>query len=115
MNRKTRSFSLIVGSLLSVAIICMQLCHFQEKSVSVKELSTEQHQNSDDADEELLLPLSSYSLPTTIQVSVNFDVYCLFEILATEPETENAAEEKPTHPEKLFNTLFRVIIAPNAP
>lgn len=107
-----RSISLIIGSLLSVAIVCTQLVHFhisEEKAVK-----TEQQDNSQPT-EEVLYAFSSFSLPSSVQVCANLLPCILFEILFEESEENQSDEVLPLHPEKLFITLFRVIISPNAP
>ncbi len=112
MNRGMRSISLIIGSLLSVAIVCTQLFHLHTSEKKV--VKTEQ-QDSSQPGEEVLYSFTSFSLPSSVQVCVNLLPCILFEILFEESEENQSDQEVPLHPEKLFTTLFRVIISPNAP
>jgi hypothetical protein len=114
MNKEIRFTSLIIGSLLSVIIVCSQFFQLHATSNSEKLTKTEQ-QESQAPSEEVILSLPSFSLPSSIQVALNLDAYCLFEILFEEAETTDSSNEAPSYPEKFFMTLFRVIISPNAP
>jgi len=121
MKKSVQTLTLFVGSLLAMVIICSQLFHYNvnayskdELKDSKKELKGEQ-QESDQSSEETVISLPSFSLPSPIHVSHNFDGYCLFEILFETSEESSISFETPLHPKKLFITLFRFIIAPNAP
>jgi hypothetical protein len=111
--KRIQSLSLIIGSLLSVAIVCAQLFHFQSNTSSKKEVKAEQQETNQPADASF--SIASFSLPSPIHISVNLDACCLFEILFEQTPKCEASADAPLFPEKLFMTLFRVIISPNAP
>lgn len=117
MKKRIQSITLILGSLLAVAIICAQLFQFQSASsyASKKDIKTEQQQNEQSNSEESVITLPSFSLPTSVHVSLTQEAHYLFEILFEDVPEKTSNTEAPAFPEKLFNTLFRVIISPNAP
>jgi hypothetical protein len=104
----------MIGSLLSVAIVCAQLFHFQVNTSSKKEVKTEQQETNLPADV-ASFSIASFSLPSPVHISANLDACCLFEILFEQTPECEASFDAPLFPEKLFTTLFRVIISPNAP
>lgn len=112
-NRKMRTATIILGSFLAVAIMFSQYVAPEWVS-SVEKVKTEQ---ADKTGEEgrTFISLPSFSLPAPLSVQVNLDAYCLFEILLEEDVDENYVEEKVSYADRFFQTMFRVIIAPNAP
>jgi hypothetical protein len=50
-----------------------------------------------------------------VHVQVNLNPYCLFEIFFEEDIDEEHVEEDAFYPDRFFETMFRVIISPNAP
>lgn len=104
----------MTGSLLCIVIVCAQLFHFEAGTPSKKEVKTEQQENNRPADA-LSFSIASFSLPSPVHLSVNLDACCLFEILFEETPKCQIIPDAPLYPEKLFVTLFRVIISPNAP
>jgi hypothetical protein len=114
MSRRVQPFTLIIGSLLAMVIVCAQYFHFEASSFSKKEIKTGQQESSQPADE-AMVSLPSFSLPAPVHVQLNLDAYCLFEILFEEDQQLNSSAEAPVYPEKLLITLFRFIISPNAP
>jgi hypothetical protein len=115
MKNEIRITSLIIGSLLSVVIVCSQFFQFQIKSNHPEKQAKTEQQESKTPSEQVVLSLPSFSLPSSIQVALNLDAYCLFEILFEENETADSSTDSPLYPKKFFITLFRVIISPNAP
>lgn len=121
MKKSVQTLTLFIGSLLAMVIICSQLFHYNVSAYSKNDLKsskkelTSGQQESDQSSEETVISLPSFSLPFPIHASHNFDGYCLFEILFEASEESSTSFETPLHPEKLFITLFRFIIAPNAP
>jgi hypothetical protein len=112
-NKHMRSITMLTGSLLAVMIVCIQFFHFSH-NISKSEVKTEQQESSPSADIPLV-SMASYSIPSPVHVTINLDAYCLFEILFEQSTESDASAEAPLYPEKLFITLFRVIISPNAP
>lgn len=105
---------MITGSLLAVVIVCLQFFHFNQP-LSKAEVKTEQQQNTPPSNDEAVVSLASFSIPSPVNVTINLDAYCLFEILFEQSTERDSSAEAPLRPEKLFVTLFRVIISPNAP
>jgi hypothetical protein len=114
--RKNRlhSFTLIVGSILALAIAFSQFLT-PERVASAEKVKTEQNGNKADNETEAFVALPSFSLPAPVHVQVNLNPYCLFEIFFEEDIDENNVEENLLHPDRFFETMFRVIISPNAP
>jgi len=112
---KIRSFTIAIGILLALVMTLTQLFQAQVSGFGKKETRTEQ-QSSNHQGDEAYISLSSFSLPSAaVHLQVNLDPYCLFEILFEKEHQQPEASRVPLHPEKLLQTLFRVIISPNAP
>lgn len=114
--RKNRlhAFTLIVGSILALAIVFSQFFR-PDLSSSTQKVKTQQTKNESRNETESYISLPSFSLPAPVHVQVNLNPYCLFEIFFEEDIDENDTEENLLHPDRFFETLFRVIISPNAP
>jgi hypothetical protein len=112
---KIQSFTVWIGSLLAMAIVCAQLFHFQIIDDTSGAEASATHEESDRPTEEIQISLPSFSLPSPVNIQVSLDSYCLFEILFEEHELKMSSTETPRLPQKLLVTLFRVIISPNAP
>jgi hypothetical protein len=112
MKRNIRLLTVFVGCLLAMVIVCSQVYVGQSK-VSV---STEQGDDSLPNDSNSAsISMASFSLPAPVSVQINLDPHCLFEILFEHVKEEVPHTSLPSVEEKLMVTLFRVIIAPNAP
>lgn len=107
-------FTLIVGSILALAIAFSQFLT-PERVSSTEKVKTEQTGNKAANETEAFVALPSFSLPAPVHVQVNLNPYCLFEIFFEEDIDENNVEENLLHPDRFFETMFRVIISPNAP
>ena len=105
---------MITGSVLALVIVCIQFFHFNQP-LSKGEIKTEQQESSPATEEGAVISLASFSIPSPVNVTINLDAYCLFEILFEQSTEKDTSAEAPLRPEKLFITLFRVIISPNAP
>jgi hypothetical protein len=112
-KNRLQSLTIAMGVVLSLAIICSNLFQFQSRSFATKEVKTDQTENQ--KSDETVSVFSSFSLPTPAQVQLTLQSYCLFEISFEKSNDEIRTSEIPLHPEKLLQTLFSVIIAPNAP
>src|SRR5690606_725149 len=105
-----QSLTMVVGLLIAVLIVVVQpsLNDLSERH----EVATEQTESENEATAVISLP--SFSLPAPVSLGSCFDGQFLFEILFE--ETEHDTEVPGTDLfQKLFVTLFRVIISPNAP
>jgi hypothetical protein len=116
MNKKKKqSLTILLGIFLSLVIVCSNLFQFENKTFAKKEVKKEQNENKNTSNEETLSILPAFSLPTSAQVHLTLQSYCLFEISFRKSNDETHTSEIQLHPEKLLQTLFSVIIAPNAP
>lgn len=113
-KKRIQSLTVIIGALLALAIVFSQLFQFQVNSCSKKEVKTEA-QKAENRTHETYVSFTSFSLPTSVNVLLTLDSYCLFEISFEESQQETRSSEIPLHPEKFLQTLFSVIISPNAP
>lgn len=113
MNR-IRIFTMMLGCLLAAVLVCSQFLSVANKQQEQKsQVTTGQTENS--GEEEFLISLPSFSLPTPVHVKVNLDFRCLFEILYEDQEECVPSGEEENFTEKFLSTLFRAIISPNAP
>lgn len=114
--RKNRlhTCTLIIGSILALAIAFSQFLA-PEFSASSQKVKTEQTENDSRDETESFISLPSFSLPAPVHLQVNLNPYCLFERFFEENVDENHIEEDLLNPDRFFETMFRVIISPNAP
>lgn len=103
--------TLIFGSLLGFAIVFSQFMIPE----GVEKATSEQTENTPEKETGTYISLPSFSLPAPLHVESSFHPYCLFEIVMEEDIDEDQDEENLLHPDRLFVTMFRVIISPNAP
>lgn len=103
--------SVIAGVLLAIAIACSNVFQFNEITVSQK-AKTEQ-QKSDE--HQVFFSVTSVAPPVVTCLQFVSDIHCLFEISSLEESPEISPIEKVSINQRLFLTLFRVIISPNAP
>ena len=106
--------TLIFGSVIALAISFSQFLDpvYPEGAEKAK---TEQTENTGGKEARAYISLPSFSLPAPIHLQVNLDFHCLFEILFEEDKDENQEEDDLLHTDRFFETMFRVIISPNAP
>ena len=112
-KRNIQYFTVLLGSILAVAIVVAQLHPLHLNAETGKDVKTEtKDTNQADA---TVISLPSFSLPSPLHVTHGLTTHCLFEIFADNDEAEVSENETPSAPLKLLLTLFRVIISPNAP
>jgi hypothetical protein len=113
-KERLHTFTLIVGSILAFAMAFSQFMPSGFSSTKKKaEIQQASDQPHDDTQSDISLP--SFSLPAPVHVQVNLNPYCLFEFFFEENVDEEQTEEDLLHPDRFFETMFRVIISPNAP
>jgi hypothetical protein len=110
-----RILALVVGLITVAAIIVSQLFYFQDSAQSKlkKETKTEQQQES--GSEEAFISLPSPSLPSSSNVALQLEVFCLFEISTDNEEASSSSFDIATPVVQLFQTLVGAVISPNAP
>lgn len=114
-KNKLHAFSLIVGSILALTIAFSQFLTPQCGPTAEK-VKTEQSDDSDtDKESESYISLPTFSLPVPVNVQANLDAYCLFEIFFEEENDVHHVEENLFYTDRLLETIFTVIISPNAP
>jgi hypothetical protein len=86
-----------------------------DRFASVEKVKTEKSSKDKADDHSGTISLPTFSVPSPIDVQANLSSYCLFEILFEEHADENPIEDNIVHAEHFFETMFRVIISPNAP
>jgi hypothetical protein len=115
-TKRLHTLTIFLGSILAVAIVFSQYLtpeRFTNAENIKTEKKTEPHQADDHSGSNVSLP--SFSLPTPVDVQANLSSYCLFEIIFEEDTDENQVEENLFFADRFFETMFRVIISPNAP
>ena len=105
--------TVILGSFLALAITFSQYLTADCASC-LKNVKTEQTENSSEEDT-AFISLPSFSIPAPLNVQVSLDPYCLFEIFFEENIDEDYVEDEESYADRFFETMFRVIISPNAP
>ena len=113
-KKRLHMFSIVLGSILALAISFSQFLT-PESISSIKKGQTEQSDQKAGDEKASFISLPSFSLPAPLNVQVNLNPHCLFEILFQENVNESYVEEDMSYADRLFETMFRVIISPNAP
>jgi hypothetical protein len=112
MKRATiRRFTLALGILALVAVVCSQV-FVQSTSKFSKKAKTEE---TADHEEEQYFSVPSSSLPSSAHVELNRDVFFLFETLLSEKETDETKDFPNIQFGRLFEILIGSFISPNAP
>jgi hypothetical protein len=111
---KLHLVTIIVGSILALAIVFSEFLTSQ-CIASTEKAKTEQTEKKAGSDTGAFISLPSFSLPAPVHVQVNLNPYCLFEIVFEEDVDEEHVEEDAFYTDRFFETMFRVIISPNAP
>lgn len=113
-KKRLHAYTLIAGSFFALAISFSQFFVPALYSPNQK-VKAEQTENDSRNETETYLSLPSFSLPAPVHVEVNLNPYCLFEIFFAEGIVKNQTEDCLQYPDRFFETMFQVIISPNAP
>jgi hypothetical protein len=113
-KEKLHIATIVIGITLALAITFSQYLT-PDAICSVEKVKIEQTDKSTGDEKASFISLPSFSIPAPVSVEVNLDAYCLFEIFFEEDIDENYTEEDDTYADRFFQTMFRVIISPNAP
>jgi hypothetical protein len=105
--------SIFVGSILALAIAFSQ--YLTPQSISSHEKTKTEQASKAAGENGSFISLPSFSIPAPVNVESNLDAYCLFEILFEVDLDESYVEEDVSYADRFFETMFRVIISPNAP
>ena len=77
--------TVIVGCLLALVIVCSQVYSFKTKGSTAKEQTDKSSEDSNSA----TISVASFSLPSPVNVQINLDPHCLFEIVFEDVKEEN--------------------------
>lgn len=111
---KYRILMLLAGIATAMLIVFSQLFYFQAATYCQKKADTEHHDQKETGHESYIsIPSSSITSVSNIEINqdLSFVIETLFE---SKSESESTVEVSPSVG-RLFQTLFRFIIAPNAP
>lgn len=106
--------TIILGSILAFTISFSQFYTPACESDADK-VETAQTEKTDGDETQSYISLPTFSLPVPVHVQANLNAHCLFEIFFEEETNVDHVEEDMLYPDRLFETMFRVIISPNAP
>lgn len=115
-KKRLHALTIIVGAVVALAIVFSQYLT-PDRLASAEKVKTEKSAKKDKADDNSAsyISLPTFSLPSPVDVQANLNSHCLFEILFEEDTDEDQVEENIVHADHFFETMFRVIISPNAP
>ncbi|MBL7859149.1 MAG: hypothetical protein JNM57_15760 [Cyclobacteriaceae bacterium] len=111
---KKHNLTIAFGIFTALVVVFSQLFLFESSGFQKKEVKTEKQEEKNGGDVAYISQPSS-SLPTSTTVLSTYDSFCVLEILFESETESDHASNKSLFPEKLFFTLFRFIISPNAP
>lgn len=115
-KERIHTLTIIMGVITALAMVFSQLFYFQGAQLAKKEIKTEKQESQQNDNDDSYISLPSFSQPTSsVHVELNQKPVCLFEIFFGKRTEENNEHDVPLSLGKLFQTLFRVTIAPNAP
>jgi hypothetical protein len=103
----------VLGLLLAVALVFANVLLPQQRSVSEKKIKTEQKTPDQQYSFVSAPTITPPSSSATIECSLV--AHCIFEIEQRQQHGSVHSVITLLRPQKLFKTLFRVTIAPNAP
>lgn len=113
-KERSHTASIFLGSLLAAAIVFSQYLT-PECLFSAKKVNTEQTEKTSDDSKTAFISLPTFSIPAPLSVQVNLIPHCLFEFFFQENIDDNYATDDESYTDRFFQTMFRVIISPNAP
>lgn len=115
-KERVHTLTIIMGVITAFVMVFSQVFYFQPSSFAKKEIKTEKQEKQQDDKNDSYISLPSFSQPTSsVHVELDQKPLCLFEIFFGKGTEENSEHDIPLSLGKFFQTLFRVIIAPNAP
>lgn len=111
---KYRVLTLFAGLVTALVIVFSQLFYFQAATYCQKKAeSTQQEEKSTGNESHISIPSSTISSVHTIEL--NQDLSFVIETLFEKEEDTDTYTLQPLLHSRLLQTLFRFIIAPNAP
>ena len=113
-KKRLHALTIVIGGLLALAILFSQFLT-PDFICSGDPIKTEQTQDKPTDGKASFISLPSFSLPAPVNLQSNLDAYCLFEILFEDHSDEVHVEDEISFADRFFETMFQVIISPNAP
>jgi hypothetical protein len=111
---KHRVFTLIVGLVTALIIVFSQLFYFQAATYcQTKAESAQQAEKTTGTESYISIPSSTISSVQTIEL--NLDLSFVLEVFTEKEESHNIHTSEVPINSRFLQTLFRFIIAPNAP
>jgi uncharacterized protein (UPF0128 family) len=114
ISRKYKILTLLAGIATALVIVFSQLFYFQAATYCQKKVETEQQSNKKETGHEAYISIPSNTIASVAHIEISDGVTFVMETLFEAEETETTREVPPLV-RGLFHTLFRFIIAPNAP
>jgi hypothetical protein len=114
MHKSYKNWTLFFGIVTATVIVLSQLFWFQTSDFSKKTACSEQTEDTND-EEESHFSLPSSTFPSSTSVEQGQESSFIQELLFKEEKAAEISTSLPTTVGKFFQTLFRVLIAPNAP
>ncbi len=111
---KHKILTLLAGLTTALVIVFSQLFYFQAATYCQNKADTEQ-QDQKDAGAKSYVSIPSSSISSVFHVEINQDLSFVLETLVISENKFRATAEIAPSAGRLFQTLFRFIIAPNAP
>lgn len=117
---KYRILTLAAGIATACLIVFSQLFYFQAATYCQKEAETQHQKQSPvkepgkEANQETYISIPSNTIASVSNIQISEGLSFVLETLL-EPKEEQAAADAPPLANRLFQTLFRFIIATNAP
>lgn len=103
------------GILTALVIVLSQVFFFQAAEYSTKEVKTEKQDPASADDHAYFLSVPVTSILSTSHISLNVDFTFIVDVLFQPAQESDTQTQTPLALGKFFQTLFKVIIAPNAP
>ena len=105
---------LLAGIATAMLIVFSQLFYFQAATYCQKKADTE-HRDQKEKSNETYVSIPSSSITSVSNIEINQDLSFVIETLFDSNNESEPAVEVSSSVGRLFQTLFRFIIAPNAP
>ncbi len=112
-NTTGRLLMLILGTVLVMAIVCLQVLQYQNPEKPATEQTQNNQPEKRTADEVLTMPACTQS--TTTAQENSSDLHLILELFPVEPDDEPVLEFSSAGWTVLLEKILRVIISPNAP
>ena len=111
---KYRILTLLAGLATALLIVFSQLFYFQAATYCQEKAETEQHDQKN-TDHESHISIPSSTIASVSHIEINQELSFVLEIIFQDAKPTPRKTEVVPSVGRLFQTLFRFIVAPNAP